>query len=83
MARCVRGAPLENLGVGCCVLVDGFLGLYFGVPVLDPVDSGVHHDVVVVLEGYLGVLGAEAGAHGAREVGHVLVTQEQHFPPLL
>lgn len=86
MAHCCgQGEPLENLGVGCCVLVAvaGFLGLYFGVPVLDPVDSEVHHVVVVVLEGYLGVLGTEAGAQGAQEVGHVLWTQEQHFPPLL
>lgn len=68
--------------MGCCVLeaVAGFLGVYFCVPVLDPVDSGVHHDVVVVLEEYLGVLGAEAGV---QEAGRVLVTQGRHFPPLL
>lgn len=78
MAHCCgRGASLESLGVSCCVLeaVAGFLGVYFCVPVLDPVDSGVPHDVVVV-----GVLGAEAGV---QEAGHVLVTQGQHFPRLL
>lgn len=76
MAHCYgRGASVENRGVGCCVLeaVAGFLGVYFGVPVLDPADFGVHHVVVVVLEGYLGVLGA----------AHVLVTQGQHSLPLL
>jgi len=67
--------------VGCCVLeaVAGFL-LYFCVPVLDPVDSEVQHDAAVVLEEYFGVLVAKAGVQKA---GHVLVTQGQHFPPLL
>lgn len=77
MAHCYgRGASVEICGVGCCVLeaVAGFLGVYFGVHVLDPADFGVHH-VVVVLEGYHGVLGADAGAQGAQEADHVLVTQ--------
>lgn len=50
---------MENLGVGCCGLeaLAGCFGEYYGVPVLDPADSGVQR---VVLGGFLGVLGAEA-----------------------
>ena len=70
--------------MGCCVLeaVAGFHGVYFGVPVLELVDSGVHRDVVVLLVvGHLDVLGVMAGAQGELEAGLVLLTLGLHFLP--